>query len=320
MSGGRGGKDLVTIQARARVVGAQHVDHGDRVGRGRHSFGVERPDLRCVLEYGPQLRRELLRLLVAEPETGKLRHVLDILLGDQLGHGRDCRTWAILTGGSRCREDGSMQRRKLTPQGEERKAELLSKAAELFAERGYSRTRVSDIVKAAGVAKGLFYWYFDNKDALFNELIEDTSRKLRGAQADAVESIDDPLERIYLGTMASVQFVAEHHRLYALMQAESAENEVLVKALRSTSELYAANIAAILRDGQKAGVVRSDDSPELLAWGVLGTVSYFAYFQRFTKLSTESLSVSAARYVLRAIAANEAAANAVEPRMNGARK
>lgn len=213
-----------------------------------------------------------------------------------------------------------MQRRKLTPQGEERKAELLSKAAELFAERGYSRTRVSDIVKAAGVAKGLFYWYFDNKDALFNELIEDTSRKLRGAQADAVESIDDPLERIYLGTMASVQFVAEHHRLYALMQAESAENEVLVKALRSTSELYAANIAAILRDGQKAGVVRSDDSPELLAWGVLGTVSYFAYFQRFTKLSTESLSVSAARYVLRAIAANEAAANAVEPRMNGARK
>lgn len=208
-----------------------------------------------------------------------------------------------------------MEQRRLTPQGEERKAELLNKAAELFAERGYARTRVSDIVKAAGVAKGLFYWYFDNKDALFNELIEDTSRKLRGAQADAVTDIADPLERIYLGTLASVQFVAEHHRLYALMQAESAENELLVKALRSTSELYAANIAVILREGQQAGVVRDDDSPELLAWGVLGTVSYFAYFQRFAKLSTESLSVSAARYVLRAIAANDTVADAVEPRL-----
>lgn len=212
-----------------------------------------------------------------------------------------------------------MEQRRLTPQGEERKAELLRQAAELFAERGYARTRVSDIVKAAGVAKGLFYWYFDNKDALFNELIEDTSRKLRGAQADAVTDIADPLERIYLGTIASVRFVAEHHRLYALMQAESAENEFLVKALRSTSELYAASIAVTLREGQQTGVVRDDDSPELLAWGVLGTVSYFAYFQRFTKLSTESLSVSAARYVLRAIAANDTVADAVEPRLKRAK-
>jgi AcrR family transcriptional regulator len=52
--------------------------------------------------------------------------------------------------------------RRLTAQGIERKQQLLDRAAELFAERGYAETRVIDIVRAAGVAKGLFYWYFEN--------------------------------------------------------------------------------------------------------------------------------------------------------------
>ena len=46
--------------------------------------------------------------------------------------------------------------RRLTAQGMERKQQLLDRAAELFAERGYAETRVIDIVRAAGVAKGLF--------------------------------------------------------------------------------------------------------------------------------------------------------------------
>lgn len=207
-----------------------------------------------------------------------------------------------------------MGSRRLTPQGEERKADLLRQAAELFAQRGYAGTRVSDIVKAAGVAKGLFYWYFENKDALFRELVEDTGRKLRDAQAVAVEGVTDPLERVYLGTLASVHFVAEHQRLYAFMQVESAQNEVLVKALRKTSEQYVASVATLLREGQHAGVVRDDDPAEALALGVLGTVSYFTYVQRVARLSTESLAATAGRYVLHAIAASDAAIAAVEAR------
>jgi AcrR family transcriptional regulator len=61
--------------------------------------------------------------------------------------------------------------RQLTAQGQERKQQLLDHAAELFAERGFADTRVADIVRSAGVAKGLFYWYFENKEALFRELV-----------------------------------------------------------------------------------------------------------------------------------------------------
>ena len=72
--------------------------------------------------------------------------------------------------------------RRLTAQGVERKQQLLDRAAELFAERGYAETRVIDIVRAAGVAKGLFYWYFDNKESLFRELAENIRLRLRRQQ------------------------------------------------------------------------------------------------------------------------------------------
>ncbi len=45
-----------------------------------------------------------------------------------------------------------------------RRAELASAAAACFADRGVANTAVSDIVKAAGVAQGTFYLYFDTKD------------------------------------------------------------------------------------------------------------------------------------------------------------
>lgn len=45
-----------------------------------------------------------------------------------------------------------------------KRAELAGAAARVFGERGVAGTAVSDIVKAAGVAQGTFYPYFDSKD------------------------------------------------------------------------------------------------------------------------------------------------------------
>lgn len=54
-----------------------------------------------------------------------------------------------------------MTRRK-TPA--EKRMEFIQVAEQLFLEKGYENTSVEDIVKKMGVAKGLFYYYFDSKD------------------------------------------------------------------------------------------------------------------------------------------------------------
>jgi AcrR family transcriptional regulator len=53
-----------------------------------------------------------------------------------------------------------------------RRAELTSVAAAVFSERGVANTAVSDIVKAAGVAQGTFYLYFDSKDDILLAVVE----------------------------------------------------------------------------------------------------------------------------------------------------
>ncbi|MCD1296347.1 TetR/AcrR family transcriptional regulator [Methanocella sp. CWC-04] len=42
----------------------------------------------------------------------------------------------------------------------------------MFIEKGYDQTTVSDIVKNIGVAQGTFYYYFNSKEDVLNEVIE----------------------------------------------------------------------------------------------------------------------------------------------------
>ena len=55
---------------------------------------------------------------------------------------------------------------------EERKAEMVAAAAKLFAQQGFVRTSVSEIVSAVDVAKGLFYYYFTTKDDMVKAVVE----------------------------------------------------------------------------------------------------------------------------------------------------
>ena len=61
---------------------------------------------------------------------------------------------------------------------QERKRQLLQIALELFATRGYENTKVSDIVAKAGVSQGTFYWYFESKEAICLEMLEEGQQKI----------------------------------------------------------------------------------------------------------------------------------------------
>src|SRR5947199_8427663 len=56
---------------------------------------------------------------------------------------------------------------------EARRHQVLGCAREVFADRGYHATKVEDIVRAAGIARGTFYLYFQDKRSIFAELLDD---------------------------------------------------------------------------------------------------------------------------------------------------
>lgn len=171
-------------------------------------------------------------------------------------------------------EQPDVRERQLTDQGRERKQQLMDAAMALFAERGYSATRIVDICEHAGVAKGLFYWYFPTKLDLFTELVKSMRHRLRRAQADAMSTDADALTRIHQGAAASVRFMAEHATYFSLVDVERAD-PAIGDALRSGSEVYLDDVIALVREAQAAGSIPDADA-HLLALGVLGAVSSFS--------------------------------------------
>ncbi|MFN5280988.1 TetR/AcrR family transcriptional regulator, partial [Bradyrhizobium sp.] len=53
----------------------------------------------------------------------------------------------------------------------ERRAAIVEAAMDEFIARGYAATRLDDVAKRAGVAKGTLYLYFKDKETMFEELI-----------------------------------------------------------------------------------------------------------------------------------------------------
>jgi AcrR family transcriptional regulator len=194
--------------------------------------------------------------------------------------------------------------RQLTAQGIERKQQLLDAAARLFAEQGYASTRVVDIVDAAGVAKGLFYWYFENKEALFRELASDIRHQLRRTQRKAIDWNEPALVRIVQGTMASVRFMAEHASFFSLLEIEGRS---VAEELRRGTEQHLRDVKALIVAGQEDGTVTKEDDPELMALAVVGAVGQFSHFHRTGRvaMTLDELAGYVARLVTRILTADE---------------
>ena len=62
---------------------------------------------------------------------------------------------------------------------ENRRAAILKASLKVFGRNGYHNTHVSDIIEAAGIARGTFYLYFESKNAIFLELLDQMLAEVR---------------------------------------------------------------------------------------------------------------------------------------------
>ncbi len=175
---------------------------------------------------------------------------------------------SVMAGGSS--SDKHADRR--TPAGRRRRAELMEAAVDLAADRGFGRTRVSDIVGRVGVGQGVFYWYFDSKDALFGEILEDTTRRLRLFQGAFIAGESDPVRRIAKGVVASFDFIVRNAQLFALLDHEHAR---IRRNRRTGGRVHTIDTARHISEAIEQGLVRSSDAnyPARAISGVVNQLS-----------------------------------------------
>lgn len=71
----------------------------------------------------------------------------------------------------------SFERARQPEQIAQRRESILSATLELFEEQGFDRTRLADIGRRAGVSKATVYRYFESKEAIFLELLEQATEE-----------------------------------------------------------------------------------------------------------------------------------------------
>lgn len=83
------------------------------------------------------------------------------------------------------------------PEGQLREEQLLAIATELFARKGYDGTSLRDIAEAAGITKAALYYWFPEKEQLFERVVAGRMAALVERVTAAVAQGSDPVDRIH---------------------------------------------------------------------------------------------------------------------------
>jgi AcrR family transcriptional regulator len=172
----------------------------------------------------------------------------------------------------------------------ERRAAIIEAALDEFIARGFTATRLDDVAKRAGVAKGTIYLHFKDKESMFEELIRTALVPLIGRLAPpsfAGGSIRDAVEgfaRTFIQEVAGTRrgdivrlIVAEGPRFPEI--ADFYYREVVSRGL--------AGMRALIELGINSGEIRQKDLarfPQLLVAPAIVAVIWQSLFSRHAPL------------------------------------
>jgi len=172
----------------------------------------------------------------------------------------------------------------------ERKQQILVSAREVFAKRGYARTTVDDIALEAGVARGTFYLYFDDKRDAFEELVDGFAGQI-GASIVRIVT-DDPKRTVAAQVLENIRAIlgvclAERTMTKILFTDAVGVDPEFEHKLTTFYDSVVQLLTESLKDGQALGVV-ADGEPRVLAYLTIGALKELLYQAVTLGLAAES--------------------------------
>ena len=156
----------------------------------------------------------------------------------------------------------------------EKRRAILHAAVRVFAERGYHGCRIADVARAAGVAYGLVYHYFRNKD----ELLESVFAEQWAILINALRAIDegpgtaaDKIAAVF-GFVFDVFKTAPAAVRVLILEVTRTPHSLRAGSTRETFEQAVRLVADVVRQGQSRGELRAELDPVVAAAGLLGAL------------------------------------------------
>lgn len=189
--------------------------------------------------------------------------------------------------------EGSTPKRRTAVSKVERRHHILTAARDVFARRGYHQATIDDIVAEAGVARGTFYLYFEDKRAAFSDLIDRFFASVTMAihhidVSPGAPSVADQARaniRVILGMS-----LADRSMTKILLTDAQGVDPAFDRKLATFYDAVAQLLTDSLREGQTLGIV-ADGEPRVMAYLTLGALKELLYQAVTLGLAEESADV-----------------------------
>ena len=167
---------------------------------------------------------------------------------------------------SRRRPGTSGQRSARLPR-DERRAQLLAAAQEVFVANGYHGAAMDEIAETAHVSKPVLYQHFPSKRELYIALLDSQLSKLTELLLGALNSTTDNDERVQAVMRAYFRFIASDDQAHRLVFESDLVNDPDVSArLETFNKTFADAVARVIAEDTKLPELES----QLLGRGLAG--------------------------------------------------
>ncbi len=145
--------------------------------------------------------------------------------------------------------------------------QILDEASRLFLHYGFKKTTVDEIAHRVGISKGALYLHFSSKEAIFMEIGEQAYTHVLGIQASIATSNMPPAEKIRRMHLDSLLFGWDY--FHQAPHAPEVWGETTAMLAGRNQEFYTQCqrlVAQVVAEGQEDGSIRTDMTPDRIAW------------------------------------------------------
>ncbi|MDP9149546.1 MAG: TetR/AcrR family transcriptional regulator [Myxococcota bacterium] len=156
----------------------------------------------------------------------------------------------------------------------ERRQKILNHARDIFARRGYHEAKIDDIVTAAGIARGTFYLYFEDKRTVFEAIVDRAFTQIGMAivRVDPHDTGRTVADQVHENIRRIVGTLLEDRPTTKILLTDAVGlDPAFDRKLQSFYGIVENLLVESLREGQTLGVVAPGDA-RMFAYLILGAM------------------------------------------------
>ena len=170
------------------------------------------------------------------------------------------------------------------------KTKIFSEAARLFAEKGYYGVSMREISERANVTKPTIYYYFGNKEGIYEELISESinrmdelNERIRQQQGTAKEKLINLVKYNFVACLKHPEYIKFLYSIFTSRENLSFLNDFKKKAFKERKLLI-----DIIKQGVASEEFGAGADPELASLIIEAVINQFIWLH----LETDTMKLS----------------------------